>query len=82
MSQRTPKEWETDFYAGRRTEEVPFALNDYVKVISGPLVGRYGSIITVMPNRPELSLVVEIDWGNDEVVAASDLELAFEDSGD
>ena len=31
---------EADFYAGRRTEEIPFALNDYVKVKSGPLAGR------------------------------------------
>jgi len=80
MNQRIPKEWETEFFAGQRTEQVPFALNDYVKVMSGPLAGCYGSVISIMPGRPELSFLVEMNEGNDEVLAASVLQLESTDN--
>lgn len=62
------------FYAGARTEEVPFAINDSVDVVEGPHSGKGGAVISIESFRPDVTLLVELgDDGIDIIVPVSAL---------
>lgn len=64
-----PKHVDDDFYAGVRTREIPFAINDSVVVVGGPNAGRRGAVISIESIRPEITVLIELgDYGKDVVV--------------
>ena len=65
------------FYAGRRDQELRFVINDAVRIISGPSVGRTGSVVSLIALNPEPVFVVEpgsLPYGDFEA-SQSQLEL-------
>jgi hypothetical protein len=72
---------EKDFFAGKRTNRVPFAINDSVEVTKGPNSGRVGAVISIQTLSPEVTVIVELgDDGTDIEVPITFLRL-LETSG-
>ena len=67
------------FFAGRRTEEIPFVVNDSVDIVDGPYTGRSGSVISIETIKPEATLLVELADGKDVIVPLSILRLSSDD---
>ncbi len=69
-----PKRVEEAFYSGKRTNEIPFAINDCVEVVVGPQAGRAGAVIPIESTHPEVTLRVELgEDGKDVVVSIAAL---------
>jgi hypothetical protein len=69
-----PSEIEQRFFAGERSEQVRFAINDSVRVTSGPHAGRTAAVISLVAVDPEVVFVLEPGsppWGDIEVPQAS-----------
>ena len=68
---------ETDalFFAGKRSKEMPFVVNDTVLITNGPYQERLGAVISPAPTAIEPSFQVELSEGRDIVVRADDLAL-------
>ncbi len=72
-----PNDMEQRFLSGQRSERVRFAINDAVRITSGPHAGRKASVISLVRADPEAIFIVEpgeAPWGDIEV-AQSDLAL-------
>jgi len=54
-----PGEIERRFFAGERSERVRFAVNDSVRVTSGPHAGRTASVISLVAVEPEVVFLLE-----------------------
>lgn len=54
---------------------VSFMHNDYVRVVSGALVGSRGSLVTVLELEPEPLFVLELESGFDIQVRQSEIQL-------
>jgi hypothetical protein len=65
-----PNPVEDAFYAGLRSDAVPFAINDLVEILGGSYTGRVGSVISIESLKPEVTLRVELDTGEDVIVPA------------
>lgn len=52
-----------------------FMHNDYVRVVSGKLIGCFGSLVTVVELEPEPLYVLELETGFDVEVRQSEIEL-------
>lgn len=77
---RLPKSIEDDFFAGRRSDLVPFVINDAVEVVYGLHTGRRGAVISIDAVEPELRLRVELDDGFDVQLVAKQIRL-MDDAG-
>ncbi len=66
-----PKAVDEAFYAGKRTNEFPFAINDAVDIVDGPYAGRVGSVISIGSIEPEVTFLVELNDGRDVFVPVS-----------
>ena len=65
------------FYAGSRTDQVQFVINDSVRITAGPHANRTGAVISVLSTEPETTFLIEpgeAPWG-DLQVSQSKLEL-------
>ena len=65
------------FFAGGRTDEIRFTLNDPVRIISGPHAKRVGAVISILTVEPEVTYLIEpgeAPWDNLQV-SQSRLEL-------
>ena len=72
-----PNEVLDQFFAGKRTEAVRFAVNDSVRVISGLNKKRTGAVVSIFSINPVTTYLIEPGaepWG-DFQAAESDLEL-------
>ena len=72
-----PGEVTEKFYAGLRTDQVRFVINDTVRITGGPHAERTGSVISVVSVEPETTFLIEpgeSPWG-DLQVSQSKLEL-------
>ena len=77
-----PDDIEQKFFVGERTERVRFALNDSVRVKSGPHVGRTAAVVSITRMDPEPVFILEPGeppWGDLEV-PQSNLELVDKES--
>jgi SAM-dependent methyltransferase len=63
------------FLAGERLPEVNFRHNDYVRVVTGPHAGVFGSLISVEQLGSDPVFVVELEVGGDAQVSQSALTL-------
>ena len=70
-----PKHLEDAFFAGKRTDEVRFAINDPVKFSAGPNKGKGGAVISIVSMNPEVSLTIELSDGTDVVAPISEICL-------
>jgi transcription antitermination factor NusG len=75
MSREVPRSVDEAFFAGTRSAEVPFVVNDAVRVSSGPHEGRSGAVISIESTRPTMRLLIETGDGAEIVVDASTLTL-------
>lgn len=63
-----------DFYEGRRSESLPFVLNDEVKIRAGLHSGKVAVVIAIQSSATELTYLVEHgDGSGDSVVKATEL---------
>ena len=65
------------FYAGRRTDQVRFVINDSVRITAGPHAKRTGAVISLVSVELETTYLIEPGeppWG-DLQVSQSKLEL-------
>ena len=72
-----PNEVSDHFYAGHRTDQVRFVINDAVRIMAGPHAKRTGAVISVLTIEPETTFLIEPGeppWG-DLQVSQSKLEL-------
>ena len=72
-----PDEVNDHFLAGRRTDQVRFAVNDRVRITAGPHAKRTGAVVSVLTIEPETTFLVEpseAPWG-DLQISQSKLEL-------
>lgn len=56
---------EDDFYNEKRSNFLPFVINDAVKVVSGKYTGGTGSIISYEMPIEKLNFIVELSDGKD-----------------
>ncbi len=69
-----PKPVDEAFYSEKRTDDVPFSVNDSVEIVSGPHVGSVGAVISVESLQPEVTFLVELGPdGTDVIVSAASL---------
>jgi len=67
---------EREFYEGKRSEMVPFVINDSVEIIYGPGKGKLAAVISIEPGNFGLSYLVEMgDGSGDLVTTAKQLKL-------
>ena len=65
-----PKDVNDQFFAGLRTDEVRFVINDAVRITSGPHADRTGAVISIVSVEPELTFLIEPGkepWGDLQV---------------
>lgn len=62
------------FFSGRRSDRVPFCVNDAVAINGGQFAGRSGAVVSVVADGQEY--VVELDDGTDVPVSRSHLSHA------
>jgi hypothetical protein len=74
-----PSKMNDDFYGGRRSEKMPFVVNDDVEVVGGPHAGRLAAVISVESLDPTALLVELGDGGSSETIAASLLRRYVEE---
>ncbi|HET7537059.1 MAG TPA: hypothetical protein VFJ90_11425 [Candidatus Didemnitutus sp.] len=62
------------FYAARRSETYPLAVNDVVTVKAGRKSGAVAWVISIQAEAPAVKYLVEYEDGSDEIVLLSALE--------
>lgn len=62
------------FYAARRSEAYPLAVNDIVIVRGGRKCGAVAWVISIQAEVPTVKYLVEYEDGSDEIVPLSALE--------
>ena len=75
-----PEQIQEAFFAGSRSADVPFVINDAVHVVVGDHAGRGGAVISLLAMEPELLVAVELEDGSDAELVASQLRLV-DDAG-
>ncbi|MBU3914127.1 hypothetical protein KKA14_01200 [bacterium] len=67
---------EKEFYEGKRSNYLPFVINDSVEVISGQNKGKGAAVISIEPSTSGLHYLIEFgDGSGDLVVSSSILKL-------
>ena len=65
-----------EFYESKRSNSIPFVINDAVEITSGPAKGKLAAVISIEPTETELSYFVEpADGSKDLMVLAKQLKL-------
>ncbi len=54
-----------DFYEQKRSNLLPFVLNDPVEIVCGQYKGNFGSVISICEEIPNLVYLVELGSGVD-----------------
>jgi hypothetical protein len=70
-----PESLNDDFFEGRRSDVLPFCVNDLVEVIAGVYAGRQGFVELLDRTRDLPRFLVDLQDGTDELFGASDLSL-------
>lgn len=69
-----PKDIDDAFMMGKRTEGIPFAINDSVDIVSGPHADQTGAVIAIESLHPTATFRIELgNAGGDVIVPVSDL---------
>jgi len=64
------------FYEGKRSEDIPFVINDAVEILTGAGKGKKAAVISITPTDDGVSYLVEPgDGSSDLVIAARSLKL-------
>lgn len=63
------------FYAGRRSEAYPLAVNDTVLVKDGRKSGSLAAVISIQSTAPAVRYLVEYGDGSDDIIPLASLEL-------
>ena len=69
---------DADFFAGRRSDALPFCVNDTVEVLRGVYVGRVGAVVLLDRSRESFHFLVEFGDGTDELIEPQNLALVQE----
>jgi hypothetical protein len=69
---------DADFFAGRRSDALPFCVNDTVEVLRGTYAGRIGAVVLLDRSREAFRFLVEFGDGTDELIEPQNLTLAQE----
>ena len=69
------------FYHGRRSGELPFVVDDQVRVTHGVYHGQTGTVAVLDWSGAELRYLVEFGDGTDELLLGSALELLSPSDG-
>ena len=75
-----PKETEDRFFAGQRSSDVQFVINDTVRITGGPRAGTEAAVISITAIEPEVVYLVEpltAPYGDVELPESA-LELVVE----
>ncbi|HSY42814.1 MAG TPA: hypothetical protein VK811_02820 [Candidatus Acidoferrum sp.] len=67
-----------DFYAGNRSEKIPFVLNDKAKVLRGVYASRFGAVVSINISEVMPKFLIEFGDGTDELVPLDNLERVEE----
>ncbi|ELH4920392.1 hypothetical protein Q9Y15_004260 [Vibrio vulnificus] len=68
---------EDQFYNECRSDELPFVINDAVKIVAGEFANRVGSVVSFNQLDGYLEFVVELGDGSGDVKAkASEMQLS------
>ncbi|TNF99375.1 MAG: hypothetical protein EP297_05720 [Gammaproteobacteria bacterium] len=71
-----PQEIEDNFYAGKRSEQIRFTIDDVVKITSGEAQGKEGTVIELESIEPEATYTIELSDGSADVeVTQSNMEM-------
>ena len=70
-----PETLQEDFFAGRRSAQLPYCVNDTVEVTSGPYTGRRGAVALLDRSGDTAKFLVEFGDGTDELLPAQLLTL-------
>ncbi len=62
------KEIEADFYAGNRSDKLPFVVNDSVEILQGDYKGRAAAVISAENVEPETTYLIELGDGSGDLV--------------
>ena len=69
-----PDELQDAFYAGQRSDHLPFCINDTVRVLYGRKPGEYAAVISIHAVDAELIYLIEYGDGSDDLVAVRKLK--------
>jgi hypothetical protein len=69
-----PSQLIQDFYNGRRSEAVPFVVNDTARILRGIYALRSGAVVGIDISEAVPKFLVEFGDGTDELVLADNLE--------
>jgi hypothetical protein len=67
-----------DFYAGRRSKDLPFVLNDTAKILRGVYASRSGDVVCIDISETTPKFLIEFGDGTDELVPLDNLEKVDE----
>jgi hypothetical protein len=70
-----------EFFAGRRSEKMPFVHNDQVEITSGAYAGHVGTVDLLDLSHAELRYLVGFEDGTDEIFASDALRRVNSDIG-
>lgn len=73
VSRDVPQSIDDAFFAGTRSAEMPFVVNDDVRVVSGQYEGRSGAVISIERMCPTMLVLVEMGDGLEIVFDVSAL---------
>ena len=62
---------EKEFFQSKRSETLPWVINDAVEITSGPHAGKRGSVISISSVEPELTYSVELGNGTGDVLVTA-----------
>jgi hypothetical protein len=65
------KELEILFYQEKRSNILPFVINDSVEILEGNDKGKFASVISIRSVAPELTYLVEKGDGSGDLVISS-----------
>ncbi|MFL1453379.1 hypothetical protein ACJO5Y_02935 [Marinobacter sp. GN3S48] len=67
---------EKEFYEGKRSNRIPFVINDSVEISDGPAKGKLAAVISIEPGDDGVSYLVEPgDGSGDLIIPAEQLTL-------
>lgn len=70
-----PESLDHDFFAGRRSTQLPYCVNDAVEVTGGPYHGRRGAVVLLDRSGESPRFLVDFGDGTDELLPADLLKL-------
>jgi len=74
-----PKQVDDAFYAGQRSIDVPFVINDAVAIVAGEYRGITGAAISIESFRPKVQLRIECGKTGADVIVPIDAVRLLQD---